>query len=93
MLNVLSSLVDSVGRSVIWLSSPDGWIKANSNGVRHKETGLAFCRGVICDSNGGWLGGFAKFIGLCSVIDAYIGLLEAWDIGLRDGLPGGDKAY
>ncbi|KAE8712026.1 hypothetical protein F3Y22_tig00110264pilonHSYRG00044 [Hibiscus syriacus] len=45
-------------------------------------------RGVVRDSEGRWIGGFAKVIGVCSALEAEIrgvlqGLALAWDLGLR----------
>ncbi|KAK8572563.1 hypothetical protein V6N12_028616 [Hibiscus sabdariffa] len=49
---------------------------------------FASCGGVVRNNNGCWLVGFAKFIGLCSVLDAklwraYLGLIEARNMGVR----------
>jgi ribonuclease HI len=56
----------------------EGWVKLNTDGA-YKDGSAAGCGGVIRDSHGGWIGGFAKYLGICS---AYVA--ELW--GVLEGL-------
>ncbi|KAE8690078.1 hypothetical protein F3Y22_tig00110927pilonHSYRG00028 [Hibiscus syriacus] len=62
-----------------WSRPPFGWVKINSDGARHRESILASCGGVLWNSYVLWLLGFARFIGICSVLEA-----ELW--GVYQGL-------
>ncbi|KAE8684745.1 hypothetical protein F3Y22_tig00111105pilonHSYRG00339 [Hibiscus syriacus] len=74
--------------SAVWKAPPIGLIKVNSDGSTKVNCGLASCGGVVRNSEGEWLVGFKKFLGMCSILEAefwgiYVGLLCAWNIGLR----------
>ena len=43
----------------------EGWVKLNTDGSC-RENGRAGCGGIIRGSDGEWLGGFSKSIGVCS---------------------------
>ncbi|XP_039065496.1 uncharacterized protein LOC120210922 [Hibiscus syriacus] len=50
--------------------------------------GTATCGGAIRDSSGGWIMGFSKALGRCSVLDAelwsvYEGLSVSWDLDTK----------
>jgi ribonuclease HI len=61
-----------------WKCPQVGWVKLNSDGACRKD-GRSGCGGVIRGSDGEWLGGFAKYVGRCSVFVA-----ELW--GVYEGL-------
>jgi hypothetical protein len=63
---------------VCWKPPMEGWVKLNTDGA-YKDESAAGCSGVIRDSHGGWIGGFAKYLGICS---AYVA--ELW--GVLEGL-------
>ncbi|KAK2379785.1 Polynucleotidyl transferase, ribonuclease H superfamily protein [Trifolium repens] len=63
---------------VCWKPPMEGWVKLNRDGA-YKDGSAAGCGGVIRDSHGGWIGGFAKYLGICS---AYVA--ELW--GVLEGL-------
>ncbi|KAL4354905.1 hypothetical protein GQ457_06G005400 [Hibiscus cannabinus] len=65
----------------------EGWFHANSDAGRQLEDGSATCGGVIRNHEGHWVQGVAKFVGVCSALEAelwgaYITLLAAWSLGI-----------
>ncbi|KAH9751354.1 putative ribonuclease H protein [Citrus sinensis] len=73
-----------------WIGwQPPVWplCKLNSDGACRRNGG-SFARGILRNSNGDWVSGFAMNIGYCSVTIAelwgvYQGLVMAWDHGIR----------
>ncbi|GAU12737.1 hypothetical protein TSUD_122290 [Trifolium subterraneum] len=69
------------------LEAAGNWIKLNTDGAcKGRITGG--CRGVIRNSSGVWIGGFAKHVGVCSAFKAELwgvleGLRYAWYRGFR----------
>ncbi|KAK2430741.1 Polynucleotidyl transferase, ribonuclease H superfamily protein [Trifolium repens] len=61
-----------------WTPPTLGWVKINTDGSRRRD-GRAGCGGLIRGETKEWLGGFSKFIGLCSAFVA-----ELW--GVFEGL-------
>ncbi|KAK5844588.1 hypothetical protein PVK06_000728 [Gossypium arboreum] len=62
--------------------------KACEKGCRKTNTGLAAAGGVPRDHNGGWKAGFARNIGVYSIVVAKLwgihgGLIQAWKTGAR----------
>ncbi|CAL9225099.1 unnamed protein product [Arabidopsis halleri] len=54
---------------VSWIRPGEGWVALNTDGASRGNPGLATvatAAGVIRDSDGLWLGGFALNIGICS---------------------------
>ncbi|KAK8690240.1 hypothetical protein V6N13_088941 [Hibiscus sabdariffa] len=89
-----SAVTATLGR---WCPPGDGWMKLNSDGVRSSLDGDASCGGVLRDHNGGWIRGFSKFIGKCSVVEVELwgiarGLDLAWDMGYRRVMVESDSA-
>ncbi|KAE8693055.1 hypothetical protein F3Y22_tig00110819pilonHSYRG00250 [Hibiscus syriacus] len=77
-----------VNRIVLWSPPPPNWCKMNTDGSRKAGNGFATCGGVLRSSNGDWLVGFSKVIGICSIVEAelwgiYEGLSHAWNRGER----------
>ncbi|KAL4388752.1 hypothetical protein GQ457_09G005630 [Hibiscus cannabinus] len=78
-----------VDRSLVrWRRPPVGWTKLNCDGAVVPSSGFSSCGGVIRNEFGGWLIGFSRKLGICSVIEAelwgiYEGLLVAWSLGLN----------
>ncbi|KAK7849068.1 putative ribonuclease h protein [Quercus suber] len=66
-------------RQVQWLKLADGWHKLNMDGSVVSSCGLVGCGGLLRDSAGQWVVGFAKSICSSSSIAA-----ELW--ALREGL-------
>ncbi|PNX83714.1 ribonuclease H [Trifolium pratense] len=59
---------------VRWLPPSGNFVKLNTDGA-HKDRVSARCGGVIRDSQGEWLGGFAKGVGSCSAF-----VVELWGV-------------
>ena len=70
---------DMVSKEVKWAKPAIGWHRLNTDGSFNGASGLAGCGGLIRDSNGQWVKGFAKRIVAESSLAA-----ELW--GLREGL-------
>ncbi|KAL0000646.1 hypothetical protein SO802_014427 [Lithocarpus litseifolius] len=66
-------------RQVKWLKPAEGWQKLNIDGSFVSTSGLAGCGGLLRDSSGQWIVGFAESICVSSSIAA-----ELW--ALREGL-------
>ena len=69
----------TIEKEVRWSKPPIGWHKLNTDGSLVGANGLAGCGGVIRDSNGCWIKGFAMSINTTSSTAA-----ELW--ALREGL-------
>nr|POE50187.1 putative ribonuclease h protein [Quercus suber] len=72
-------LISSRENQVQWLKLADGWHKLNMDGSVVSSCGLVGCGGLLRDSAGQWVVGFAKSICSSSSIAA-----ELW--ALREGL-------
>ena len=68
-----------IPKSIKWLKPAAGWVKLNTDGAYSSSRGLAGGGGLLRDSNGNWIHGFACFLGNCSSTIA-----ELW--ALKDGL-------
>ena len=66
-------------KQVQWLKLAEGWHKLNIDGSVVSTSGLSRCGGLLRDSAGQWVVGFAKSISVSSSI-----ITELW--ALRDGL-------
>ncbi|KAK9983940.1 hypothetical protein SO802_033465 [Lithocarpus litseifolius] len=64
---------------VQWYPPPDDWFKLNSDGSSLGNPGRAGGGGIICNSRGEWVSGYARAIGHTSSVAA-----ELW--ALRDGI-------
>ncbi|XP_010484806.1 PREDICTED: uncharacterized protein LOC104763089 [Camelina sativa] len=74
-------------RMIAWSPPSVGWVKLNTDGASHGNPGLATAGGVLRDSDGAWIGGFAFNIGICTAPLAelwgvYYGLYTAWEKGI-----------
>ncbi|KAB5545180.1 hypothetical protein DKX38_013292 [Salix brachista] len=72
-----------------WKPPKLGACKVNTDGSRINATGLSGAGGVLRDSTGGWIQGFAVNLGACHILEAELwgifwGLSLAWDYGFRD---------
>ncbi|KAK8541714.1 hypothetical protein V6N12_014341 [Hibiscus sabdariffa] len=72
---------------VHWQRPPEGWHKLNTDGAVCVDSGMASCGGVLCTDAGGWVIGFSKRLGICTVLEAELwgvfeGLLSAWSVGV-----------
>ncbi|MCH80696.1 ribonuclease H protein [Trifolium medium] len=67
-----------VNLQIGWKPPAGDFVKLNTEGAR-KHRNIAGCGGIIQDSQGEWLGGFAKGVGDCSAFMA-----ELW--GVFEGL-------
>ncbi|MCI35838.1 ribonuclease H protein [Trifolium medium] len=61
-----------------WKPPVENWVKLNTDGPCKGRTATS-CGGIIRNSRGDWLGGFAKHVGVCSAFTA-----ELW--GVLEGL-------
>ncbi|KAE8723185.1 hypothetical protein F3Y22_tig00012724pilonHSYRG00007 [Hibiscus syriacus] len=80
-----------------WKPPPNGWMKFNSDGARNPRDGYATCGGIIRNNIGEWILGYARAVGICSVVEAEIwgvfeGLTHAWNIGERQVILETDSA-
>nr|POF23203.1 putative ribonuclease h protein [Quercus suber] len=75
----MKSQKNKVVYNVRWEKPPLGWCKLNTDGTSYGNPGRAGGGGVIRDSEGRWLKGFARSIGFTTNIT-----VEFW--ALRDGL-------
>lgn len=71
---------------IAWSAPPAGWIKINTNASVHGTSRLATVGGVLRNSDGEWLVGFASNLGSCTVLAAELwglchGLELAWQQG------------
>ena len=66
-------------KQIQWLKPPVGWHKLNTDGSVAGSCGQSGCGGLLRDSSGQWVVGFAQSICVCSSIAA-----ELW--ALREGL-------
>ncbi|KAK5774801.1 hypothetical protein PVK06_042659 [Gossypium arboreum] len=62
-----------------WVTSPTGFFKLNTDGVRNLNSGFVWLPTVARDEYRGWVWGIGRNIRRCSVLQA-----ELWDI--YDGL-------
>ncbi|KAK8537856.1 hypothetical protein V6N12_044002 [Hibiscus sabdariffa] len=72
---------------VHWQRPPEGWHKLNTDGAVCVDSGMASCGGVLRTDAGGWVIGFSKRLGICTVLEAELwvvfeGLLSAWSVGV-----------
>ncbi|KAE8659176.1 hypothetical protein F3Y22_tig00116964pilonHSYRG00259 [Hibiscus syriacus] len=51
-----------------WPRPPDGWFCLNSDGVVPSSDRIGTAGGVLRDSNGSWLIGFSKKLGISSIL-------------------------
>ncbi|KAE8733280.1 hypothetical protein F3Y22_tig00001349pilonHSYRG00017 [Hibiscus syriacus] len=71
-----------------WQPPPHNWCKINTYASCNIRSGFASCGGVFRSSNGGWMFGFSKVIGICSIVEVELwgiheGLSHAWNLGER----------
>ena len=62
---------------------PEGWIKLNSDGACKGSGEYSGCGGLFRDSDGRWIKGYTRKIGVCDALhaemwDMYLGLEMAW---------------
>lgn len=59
--------------------SPDpGWTKINSDGAADREGEWAATGGVLRNSDGEWLAGYQRFLGIGSALDSKLWVITAW---------------
>jgi ribonuclease HI len=61
---------------VKWHAPPLGWAKLNTDGSSLGNPGLAGGGGVIRDSSGSWLGGFSRYLGHTTSVQAELRALK-----------------
>ncbi|KAE8696542.1 putative calcium-binding protein CML28 [Hibiscus syriacus] len=71
-----------------WQPPPHNWCKINTDRSHNIGSGFASYGGVFRSSNGGWMFGFSKLIGICSIVEAELwgiheGLFHGWNLGER----------
>ncbi|KAK8656388.1 hypothetical protein V6N13_098341 [Hibiscus sabdariffa] len=62
-----------------WQPPPSDWLKLNFDGSRNNQNGSSACGGVLCDATKWWVGGFARHLDSCSIVET-----ELW--GIHGGL-------
>ncbi|KAK8476512.1 hypothetical protein V6N11_074061 [Hibiscus sabdariffa] len=75
-------------REKFWKGLAPDWVKVNVDASVYTVGNRVAVGGLIQDDSGGWLRGFYRFVGRCSVLLAdlwaiYDGLNLAWDVGFR----------
>ena len=73
--HVISTIIEKE----LWLKPPIGWMKLNTDGASLGNPGAAGAGGLIRNSSGEWVKGFARSVGFATSVTA-----EFW--ALRDGL-------
>lgn len=68
----LSHFVARWLRMVGWEASSVEWCKLNTDDARRLSDGVASYGGVLRDSIGTWLCGYARNLGICGALDAQI---------------------
>ncbi|XP_061344134.1 uncharacterized protein LOC133290088 [Gastrolobium bilobum] len=79
----------TVVMKISWQFPIEGYVKLNTDGTARGNPGPAACGGVIRDSSGRWLHGFACKLGVCSAFKAELrgilrGLKIAWGEGFHN---------
>ncbi|KAK7244944.1 hypothetical protein RIF29_39773 [Crotalaria pallida] len=73
----------------MWYPPAQGWIRINSDGACRGDSHEIGCGGVLRGSNGQWIRGYSKYLGVSSspLIAELWGVLEgmqlAWDLGFK----------
>ncbi|MCI17069.1 ribonuclease H protein, partial [Trifolium medium] len=83
----ISTVTTRTEALIRWQPPQENWVRLNTDGSS-KDSLTVGCGGLICGSDGQWLGGFSKFVGSCSACVAeFWGVLEgfkyAWNLGFR----------
>jgi hypothetical protein len=69
-----SNTVETRNKTIVmirWLPPKDNFVKLNTDGAC-KDQSVVGCSGIVCGSQGEWIGGFAKCVGSCSAFVAEI---------------------
>jgi ribonuclease HI len=87
LLGKVSHVKVRVPSPIKWKPPDIGWAKLNTDGASLGNPGIAGGGGIIRDSNGGWVGGFARAIGVTTSVQAELralkdGLMLAIDLGI-----------
>uniref|UniRef100_A0A199UBV5 Uncharacterized protein n=1 Tax=Manihot esculenta TaxID=3983 RepID=A0A199UBV5_MANES len=74
--------------AVKWNLPPVNWIKLNTDGAWDSTTGIDKAGGVIRNSEGAWLAGYNRLVGVSSIYNAELwaifdGLTLAWNMNFR----------
>uniref|UniRef100_A0A2C9V942 Uncharacterized protein n=1 Tax=Manihot esculenta TaxID=3983 RepID=A0A2C9V942_MANES len=74
--------------AVKWNLPPVNWIKLNTDGAWDSTTGIGKAGGVIRNSEGAWLAGYNRLVGVSSIHNAELwaifdGLTLAWNMNFR----------
>ncbi|KAK8580543.1 hypothetical protein V6N12_070809 [Hibiscus sabdariffa] len=82
--NIVRPTLSGIG----WKGPARGWVKVNVDTSVIAPDNRASIGGLICDDTGGWVLGFYRGVGCCSVFLAKMwaihdGLRRAWDTGCR----------
>ncbi|KAH1080815.1 hypothetical protein J1N35_020576 [Gossypium stocksii] len=68
-----------------WQRPESGWFKVNTDSARQLDSGFAATGGLVKDENGVWHSGFARNIGICSIVEAELWGIHQWvDIRKED---------
>jgi exonuclease III len=91
LLGKVSHVKVRVPSPIKWKPPDIGWAKLNTDGASLGNPGIAGGGGIIRDSNGGWVGGFARAIGVTTSVQAELralkdGLMLAIDLGIPNML-------
>ncbi|KAH1067419.1 hypothetical protein J1N35_032406 [Gossypium stocksii] len=71
---------------IIWKAPSIGWYKINVDGAVITTIGVASAGGLVRDSNGNWICGFNRLIGICSPLQAELwGVLDVLRVAWQKG--------
>ncbi|KAK2359284.1 SKP1 protein [Trifolium repens] len=70
-----------------WRRPREGWVKLNCDGSQNDRLGLASCGGLLRNSDGTWLKGYSRKLGICDVLHAEMwGMYLGLDLARREGI-------
>jgi hypothetical protein len=63
--NIVLSTRQQMEIDIAWQQPEEGWVVLNTDGASRRDV-AAGCGGLLRNSNGQWIGGFSRHLGMCS---------------------------